>query len=1144
MRTLLASLLALIALAVLWLPALALEPPPPGMIEQMKADGTYEEALARAEKLGNHQMKAPLRGLKLGTDNPHELADLISRHFGRSLNEKSASAIGTSSIREYDWLELDLNHDRTVDERDVLALGFPRPKTTASYPTIGTAKTFCLLIEFPDYAGYFPKSDFEDRLFGDGDTEFWYHSLKWYYDKASYSQLTVDGDVHGWYEAEHNRTWYHPDNNTTYPEEDVKRELVIFEAIEAADEAGTDFSEYDNDGDGEVDYFLVIWAGPHGAWASFWWGYQTSIGVLADKEVDGVRFHTYSWQWECYYDFGGSPPDDDYWQWGIVPIHETGHALGLPDYYDYNGSVGPDGGVGGMDMMHGNSGDHNCFSKYCLGWISPTVAFTNLDDQELRKSNAYGDAVAFMPGFDPVSPWSEYFMAQVRYREGSDGDTTGSWYPTDGRMALWHIDAQVANQATWPLYNAFVYDNSYTDHKLLRLMEADGLEEIETGNNTADIDDYYNNGEELSPSSSPNSYDYSDSDTGITVDDISSPGQTMTADFTLYTSNPPTVTIDAPDADDTVSGDVSVEISASDDNAVDKVQLLIDGWLVREWTSGPYEYTWNSLVDFNQSLSLTARAWDGEDQVGSDTISVTVSNSGVTSVSDGFESGLVKWRIINDPADPAGTYTIWGVRASPGTPTPPGSGNEAWVDAANSTSKFTCSDHLRSERIGSSSYTRDVSVKFYYRCRDGFSLWATADEGDTWDKVADIASSSTWASFSGRYDAGGEDSYFRFYYEGTQEEDQDYARSANIDEVVIEECPSDPPTVSFSDPDEGDTVSGDTTFSVSATDDGTVARVLFYFEDLAPITDSSPPWQYTRDTTADDNHPSIPVVAIAYDDDDLPSDPAEITVAFKNERPYPVLDDLESGTGNWYFINDTKEPKWQEATNQSHSSSHSMGWITGSSWQTYTSDYILFEGEANDCTLQSIDLSGDLVDTPTLKFWYRADFPTNGNCDVYFYNSWDEWLILDCFSGDQLTWTEKQYDLSEFEGYSGWVGFGAFTWTYTAGATGLWIDDVRVENQDITIFSITPDRAEAGTEVTVSGTGFWLTRGTSYVTFGGDVNPESGDYVSWGNTEIKVYIPLTAQSGDVTVTVGAETSNGYNVRVILGPPNLTGGEQF
>jgi len=56
----------------------------------------------------------------------------------------------------------------------------------------------------------------------------------------------------------------------------------------------------------------------------------------------------------------------------MVVIHETGHALGLPDYYDYDDKVGPRGGVGGLDMMDNNWGDHNPFSKWLLGWLELT----------------------------------------------------------------------------------------------------------------------------------------------------------------------------------------------------------------------------------------------------------------------------------------------------------------------------------------------------------------------------------------------------------------------------------------------------------------------------------------------------------------------------------------------------------------------------------------------------------------------------------------------------------------------------------------------------------------------------------------------------------------------------------------------------
>ncbi len=75
------------------------------------------------------------------------------------------------------------------------------------------------------------------------------------------------------------------------------------------------------------------------------------------------------------------------------------------------------------------------------------------------------DAVLFMPGFDPVAPWQEYFMAQNRSRFGLDFN-----YPSDG-LVLWHVDARINE------YGGFLYDNSYAEHKLIKLMQADGLEE-------------------------------------------------------------------------------------------------------------------------------------------------------------------------------------------------------------------------------------------------------------------------------------------------------------------------------------------------------------------------------------------------------------------------------------------------------------------------------------------------------------------------------------------------------------------------------------------------------------------------------------------------------------------------------------------
>jgi len=228
--------------------------------------------------------------------------------------------------------------------------------------------------------------------------------------------------------------------------------------------------------------------------------------------VDGVGLGAYSWQWEAW-DVGGPFS-------ARVAIHETGHALGLPDYYDYDDEIGPTGGLGGLDMMDNNWGDHNPFSKYLLGWIEPSVVNEGFQRLSLRPSNSSGDAVLLMHG-DPVDdPFGEYFVSQYRWRSGNDVG-----YPADG-LLIWHIDARVDGDGR------FLFDNSYTDHKLIRLMEADGLEEIEQ-NLGADAGDFFSPGDVFSSPSVPSSDRYDGSPTNLFIDSIERPAGYLDFDADL-----------------------------------------------------------------------------------------------------------------------------------------------------------------------------------------------------------------------------------------------------------------------------------------------------------------------------------------------------------------------------------------------------------------------------------------------------------------------------------------------------------------------------------------------------------------------------------------------------------------------------------
>lgn len=95
----------------------------------------------------------------------------------------------------------------------------------------------------------------------------------------------------------------------------------------------------------------------------------------------------------------------------------------------------------------------------------------------------------------------------------------------------------------------------------------------------------------------------------------------------------PTASISAPLAGSTVSGLVAVNVSASDNVGVTKVELRVNGAVYATDTSSPFAFSWDSTKVANGSANLQAVAYDAAGNAGaSTTVSVTVSNS--TSTTD------------------------------------------------------------------------------------------------------------------------------------------------------------------------------------------------------------------------------------------------------------------------------------------------------------------------------------------------------------------------------------------------------------------------------------------------------------------------------------------------------------------------------
>jgi M6 family metalloprotease-like protein len=397
----------------------------------------------------------------------------------------------------------------------------------------GTVKTLTVLVDFKDMrapgaASGLTADSIRKNIYQGGTPEAApYESVRDYYRRASQGLLEIQGNVLGWHSLPGNRASYEPVKASAAlpPEQrDAQQSLndntaifnILASALDAAD-ATHDFSQYDNDYDGDIDLVTIIYSGKSGNWGSFWWAYRWEFFAPAasTKLFDGLRVKQFVFQ-----DADAramAPMEFD----PTTLIHETGHALGLADYYDYKPGQGPDGGVGGLDMMHANQGNQNAFSRYLLDWIKPTTL--GFGQPATRTLNASGSsatsdkAIAIFPDITTSdAPSQEMFIIENRHPIGNDRGLPGRG------ILIWHIDASVSEGG-----DDFEYDNSYTPRKLIRLVRADN--EADFGEyERATALTYFNSGNAFTPTSSPSSRDYLGRDTRIAIDQIGAPGETMT----------------------------------------------------------------------------------------------------------------------------------------------------------------------------------------------------------------------------------------------------------------------------------------------------------------------------------------------------------------------------------------------------------------------------------------------------------------------------------------------------------------------------------------------------------------------------------------------------------------------------------------
>jgi len=269
---------------------------------------------------------------------------------------------------------------------------------------------------------------------------------------------------------------------------------------------------------------MVIWSGPPGAWASVWWGWQWNFVYLDNTfTVDGKKLGDFSWQWEAWPVGSAFNP--------TVVVHETGHALGLPDLYDTDYSSD---GVGDFCLMAsgswvgdppGNSPSQPCvWAKYHLGWIDPTPVERGNTSFIMGANipNIEDNAVAYRLLANSGGPdWSwnggsgEYFLVENRQEMEFVDGRYGSG------LLIFHID------------ESQIDGNDVDSLPLVGILQADGDPAFVLDGGGEPSDMWYSDTTGVTNLTVPSTAFYDGLQSGASITNISASGPTMTADLAV-----------------------------------------------------------------------------------------------------------------------------------------------------------------------------------------------------------------------------------------------------------------------------------------------------------------------------------------------------------------------------------------------------------------------------------------------------------------------------------------------------------------------------------------------------------------------------------------------------------------------------------
>lgn len=307
----------------------------------------------------------------------------------------------------------------------------------STLPSLGTPNLLVVPVQFKGSTA-FTSSDLSDiykTFFGDGDDLVW-ESVSSFYEESSYGKLHLGGMVADTVTTKYNLSYYESMANSS----DSGLSTVMNEIIKTVyDGLLTQFGSknqlmknFDADNDGTIDGIWMVYnvdeddtGSSDLRWAYTSWNMNESAPI-----------NVYCWASKNFMDKDSRLKGND----AHTFIHETGHMMGLEDYYDTSGLSRTLSPFGGLGMMDYNILDMDAYSKWACGWVDPKniVTVNNVGDGltiEMDDFESSGDVVVL--GLSDNGGWfgEEYVILEYYTPTGLNERDSSYYYASSGLLS-------------------------------------------------------------------------------------------------------------------------------------------------------------------------------------------------------------------------------------------------------------------------------------------------------------------------------------------------------------------------------------------------------------------------------------------------------------------------------------------------------------------------------------------------------------------------------------------------------------------------------------------------------------------------------------------------------------------------------------